>query len=80
MPSLFVGAIFLCIFLKSFKISIDFIPYIRYNNKCKGGEVVSNRRNKKTDSHKDKMPGLTTVLAILEIVNTILEIFEKVCK
>ncbi len=22
-------------FLKSFKISIDFIPNIRYNNKCK---------------------------------------------
>jgi hypothetical protein len=43
-------------------------------------DVASNRRNKKTDSHKDKMLGLTTVLAILEIVNTILEIFEKVCK
>lgn len=59
---------------------LDVIPCVRYNDKCKGGEVVSNRRNKKTDSHKDKMLGLATVLAILEIVNTILEIFEKVCK
>jgi len=41
---------------------------------------VSNKRNKKTDSHKDKMLVLSTVLAILEIVNTILEIFVKVCK
>nr|DAM69517.1 MAG TPA: hypothetical protein [Caudoviricetes sp.] len=30
-PPLLVGAYFLCIFLKSFKISIDIIPYIRYN-------------------------------------------------
>ena len=42
---------------------------------------MSNRRNKKkTDSHKDKMLVLATVLAILEIANTILEIFEEVCK
>ena len=39
---------------------------------------MSNRRNKKTDSHKDKMLSLATVLAILEIANTILEIFVNV--
>ena len=38
---------------------------------------MSNRRNKKTDSHKDKMLSLATVLAILEIANTILEIFDE---
>ena len=67
-------------FKKNFSLAFNFISYIKYYDKCKGSEVVSNRRNKKTDSHKDKMLVLATVLAILEIVNTILEIFEKVCK
>ena len=34
-------------YLKSFSIAIDLIPYIKYNDKCKGDEAVSNRKNKK---------------------------------
>ena len=65
-------------FLKKFQITIDFIPLMMYNYKYKGGEKVSKKQNKKEDSKQETLLKLSIILALVQLIKTIIELIAKI--